>query len=106
MKTTAVSIRIDPDVKSATETILDMLGITLSEAVTMMAKQIIWRRALPFPVALPDTLEIYNQDTLDSFEEARAICEGRIQTKSYRSFKELVDEINAEIAAEVKNADA
>ena len=38
----------------------------------------------------------YNNETLAAMQEARDIASGKIQTKSYSSFQEMIDEINAE----------
>ncbi|MEG6566368.1 type II toxin-antitoxin system RelB/DinJ family antitoxin [Thermoanaerobacterium saccharolyticum] len=46
--------RIEPEVKEQAEAILNALGITASNAITMFYKQIILRKGLPFEVKLPD----------------------------------------------------
>lgn len=52
-KTSNLYARIEPDVKSQAETILEQLGISASNAITMFYKQIIMHRGLPFEVKLP-----------------------------------------------------
>ena len=42
------------------------------------------------------TLPQYNKETIAAMQEARDIASGKIQTKSYSSFQEMIDEINAE----------
>ncbi|MCR4437212.1 MAG: type II toxin-antitoxin system RelB/DinJ family antitoxin [Eubacteriales bacterium] len=46
--------RIEPEVKEQAEAILNALGISASNAITMFYKQIILRNGLPFEVKLPD----------------------------------------------------
>lgn len=46
--------RIEPEVKEQAEAILNALGISASNAITMFYKQIILRKGLPFEVKLPD----------------------------------------------------
>jgi hypothetical protein len=45
----------------------------------------------------------YNAETLAAMQEAEDIALGKIQAKSYSSHKELVAEIEAEIASEGNN---
>lgn len=46
--------RIEPDVKEQAETILNALGISASNAITMFYKQVILKKGLPFEVRLPE----------------------------------------------------
>lgn len=46
--------RIEPEVKEQAEMILNALGISASNAITMFYKQIILNNGLPFEVNLPD----------------------------------------------------
>lgn len=45
--------RIEPDVKEQAEGILEALGISASNAITMFYKQIILQRGMPFDLKLP-----------------------------------------------------
>ncbi len=50
-----VHVRVNNELKTDVEVILDELGLTTSQAVRLLFKQIkIWRR-LPFPIDLPGT---------------------------------------------------
>lgn len=53
-KTANLYARIEPDVKEQAETILNALGIPVSNAITMFYKQIILKNGLPFEVKLPE----------------------------------------------------
>jgi DNA-damage-inducible protein J len=53
-KSAYVSVRIRPEVKTETEKILQSLGVTPTEAITMFYTQINMRRGLPFPVEIPN----------------------------------------------------
>ena len=46
--------RIEPEVKEQAEAILNALGISASNAITMFYKQVILQRGLPFEVKLPE----------------------------------------------------
>jgi len=54
-KTSAISVRIDPELKQNVEQILQELGLTASQAVTLFYKQIELQKGLPFSVSLPET---------------------------------------------------
>jgi DNA-damage-inducible protein J len=53
-KSAYISVRIRPEVKTETEKILQSLGVTPTEAITMFYSQINLRRGLPFPVEIPN----------------------------------------------------
>ena len=55
-KSAYVSVRIRPEVKTETEKILQSLGVTPTEAITMFYTQINMRRGLPFPVEIPNEI--------------------------------------------------
>ena len=52
-KTANLYARIEPEVKDQAESILEALGIPVSNAINMFYKQIILRRGIPFEVKLP-----------------------------------------------------
>lgn len=55
--------RIEPEVKEQAEEILNALGISASNAITMFYKQIILQKGLPFEVKLPEHLLDVNRMT-------------------------------------------
>lgn len=52
-KTANLYARIEPEVKEQAESILNSLGIPVSNAINMFYKQIILQRGIPFDVKLP-----------------------------------------------------
>ena len=66
MKTTVLHARIDPEVKSGAETILRKLGLNSTDAIRLFYSQILLRRGLPFPVAIP------NARTRKAIKDSRA----------------------------------
>ncbi len=52
-KTANLYARIEPEVKDQAESILEALGVPVSNAISMFYKQIILQRGLPFEVKLP-----------------------------------------------------
>ena len=78
MKTTVLHARIDPEVKAGAETILRKLGLNSTDAIRLFYSQILLRRGLPFPVAIPnartrkaikDSLAGKNLQSFDSVED-------------------------------------
>jgi DNA-damage-inducible protein J len=55
-KTATIRARIEPDLKSEVEDILSQLGLTASEAILLLYRQIRLRRGLPFEIAIPNKL--------------------------------------------------
>ena len=53
-KTANLYARIEPEVKDQAESILEALGIPVSNAINMFYKQIILQRGIPFEVKLPN----------------------------------------------------
>jgi DNA-damage-inducible protein J len=53
-KTAIVRARIKPEIKEHAESILDRLGVSTTQAITMFYKQVIFRKGLPFSVAIPN----------------------------------------------------
>jgi DNA-damage-inducible protein J len=56
MKTSTVRARIEPALKKEVETILATLGLTASETVQLLYRQIKLRKGLPFAVEIPNEL--------------------------------------------------
>lgn len=58
-KTANLYARIEPEVKKEAESILEKLGIPVSNAINIFYKQIILQRGMPFDIKLPkDTSKI------------------------------------------------
>jgi DNA-damage-inducible protein J len=55
-KTATIRARMEPTLKSEVEDILDRLGLSASEAIQLLYRQIKLRRGLPFDLQLPNEL--------------------------------------------------
>lgn len=62
-KETMVRARVEPRLKKGAERILNKLGLSTSQAITLFLKQVELRRGLPFPVELP------NEHTVTTFSD-------------------------------------
>ena len=78
-KTAVVSARIAPEVKRTTEKILNELGLTTTEAITIFFQQINLRQGIPFLIEIP------NVETMRAIREADA----EIGTTRVHSIDEL-----------------
>ena len=73
-KTAMVRARIEPHLKLQAERVLDRLGLTPTQAITIFYRQVELRDGLPFDVVIP------NATTLDTFRNTDAgrdlvVCE-------------------------------
>lgn len=53
---TTIQARVDVDTKKQAKRILDALDISMSEAITMFLRQIIFHRGIPFELKIPNEL--------------------------------------------------
>jgi DNA-damage-inducible protein J len=65
-KSAMIRARVEPGLKHDAETVLEKLGMTPTEAITLFYKQVKLHRGLPFPVRIP------NKETRRAIREARA----------------------------------
>ncbi len=82
-KTETVRARVEPELKHDVEMVLSKLGLTTSDAITLLMKQITLTGGLPFPVRIP------NRETRGAIAEARS---GK-NRKVYATFKEMADDV-------------
>ena len=54
-RTANIYTRVDPDTKEQAETILNQLGIPMSNAIGMFLKQIVIQKGIPFEMKLPSS---------------------------------------------------
>ena len=69
-KTATIRTRIEPDLKTEVEDILAQLGLTASETVHLLYRQIKLQRGLPFDVRMPNPLTVR---TLSSSKTGRNV---------------------------------
>jgi len=53
-KSEMIRARVEPALKHDAEAVLDKLGMTPTEAITLFYKQVTLYRGLPFPVRIPN----------------------------------------------------
>lgn len=84
MSTTATNIRIDSALKAEVTPLLEGLGLSLSQAITLFLRQSVLHKGLPFKVEYPE----YPKKLLEAIEEAKALEKSR-KTKRYTDMGEM-----------------
>ena len=69
-KSATVRARIEPHLKREAEGMLDKLGLSATQAITLFYRQIILRKGLPFNVVIPNAT---TQRTLESTDAGKDI---------------------------------
>jgi len=84
MKTEFIRARIEPELKTEVHHIFTELGVTPTQVITMLYKQVKHLHRIPIELALP------NAETRQAIEEARK----GIGVKEYKSVKAFSRKIN------------
>ena len=87
--TSPTQIRIDENTKQQAVTLLEGLGLNLSDAVNMFLKQVILQNGIPFEVKYPE----FKPEVIAAMEEAKALSRNP-NTKKYASFSEAIEELD------------
>ena len=66
---TMVHVRVDAETKSKAQSILNKLGMTLSEAIVLYLKQIAFHSGIPFEVKIPNELTMRTIEKSERGEE-------------------------------------
>jgi DNA-damage-inducible protein J len=86
-KSSAMTVRIDPEIKSQADAVLQYLGMTTSEAVTIFLRQVVLNNGIPFPVKAP----AYNAETIAALREAEDIAKNR--SHRFNTAQEMFEEL-------------
>ncbi|MFI3228489.1 MAG: type II toxin-antitoxin system RelB/DinJ family antitoxin [Clostridia bacterium] len=89
-KTANINVRIEPEVKANAEALFSNFGITVTDAINMFLHQSLMVGGLPFELKQPR----YNATTEMAMQETRDIQSGKIQAKSYSSFREVLGDLD------------
>jgi DNA-damage-inducible protein J len=77
-KSEMIRARVEPRLKHDAEAVLDKLGMTPTEAITLFYKQVTLYRGLPFPVRIPNAAtrkalhEARSRKNIENFESVEA----------------------------------
>ena len=83
MTGTAMTVRIDPDIKNKAAEYLKQMGLTTSEATRLFLHSVVLHKGLPFELRIP------NEETATAIKETK---EGKNVIK-HTSEKELFDDL-------------
>lgn len=83
-KTEQIRVRLEPEVKQQANVILDELGLSVSDAVSLFMRQIIHHRGLPFSLNIP------NAETIAAIEELER---GEGITMTYDEWKKSIEDL-------------
>ena len=71
-KTAQIRARVDPDLKTQAEGILQMVGMTPTEAIRLFYRQVVMMKGLPFEVRIPNATTLAAMDRTDRGEDLRS----------------------------------
>ena len=87
---TTVSVRMDDNLKRDFDSICNELGLSMTTAITMLAKKMTREKRLPVEVSLDQFYSASNMAALnDSIEEMR---QGKTVTKTLEELEAMADE--------------
>lgn len=89
MSNTNITMRIDSELKQQLQTLLSNLGLDMTTFFTMSAKQAVREQAIPFMV----TMDVPNAETRQAMRDT---LEGKGLSRGYSSFKEMMEDIDAD----------
>lgn len=89
MAQTSINVRMDEDLKIEFETLCKDLGLTMSSAINVFAKQMVRSKAMPFPVSM----NIPNAETIEAINEIEALIKDPTEHKGYTSVEELFEDL-------------
>ena len=84
MSTIAKNFRIDSELSNQANKLLEGLGLSMSQAISMFLRQVVLQQGLPFEVKYPKR----TGELLDAIEEAKRL-EADPKTKRYTDMNEM-----------------
>lgn len=84
MSTIAKNFRIDSELNNQANALLEGLGLSMSQAISLFLRQVVLQRGLPFEVKYPDR----SCELLEAVEEAKRL-EADPKTKRYTDMDEM-----------------
>lgn len=92
MATTNITIRMDEELKKQAEELFSELGLNMTTAFTVFAKQAVREQKIPFMLSKRTP----NQETLEAIKEIEEMKKDK-NKKTYHNFAELLEEVKNEI---------
>jgi DNA-damage-inducible protein J len=87
---TTVSDRMDDDLKQDFDDVCNELGLTMTTAITMLAKKMTREHRIPFEVSVDP---FYSQSNMTALNESiEQMHQGKTVTKTLEELEDMVDE--------------
>jgi DNA-damage-inducible protein J len=83
VKSATIQARIDSKTKEKAQSVLDELGLSMSEAVVLFLKQVVFHKGIPFELKVPTKL------TAETLKKAEAGKDVRVFSDVDELFEEL-----------------
>lgn len=83
-KTGYINARVEPKLKKSAEAVLDKIGLSTTDAVTMFLKQVVAQKGLPFSAKVP------NRETIKALRDAEAGRTERFAGSPEQLFKQIL----------------
>lgn len=93
MKDATVSARVEYDIKTEAEGILEKLGIPVSVVINSLYRQIIYRNGIPFSLTLPTEPETLDMMTMEELNKKLQHSYDQSLTGAGRDFNSVFDEL-------------
>ena len=93
MENANVSVQVDASIKKEAEAILQTLGVPVSVAINTLYRQIILRRGLPFPVAMPQRPKAADEMSPEELKEKIMKSYKNALDGNARPFEEVFEEL-------------
>ncbi len=97
MSMTNLNIRLDADLKTRVEAILNEMGMNFTTAVNVYFRQILRTGEIPFKIKA----DTPNEETLEAIREVEQMQKNPSGYRTYSSFNEILSEALKEIESDV-----
>ncbi|MBR1676247.1 MAG: type II toxin-antitoxin system RelB/DinJ family antitoxin [Clostridia bacterium] len=84
-----VTIRMDSDLKKQADELFSELGMSMTTAITLFAKQAVREQKIPFEIGL----NVPNKETIEALNEFKAMISDKENYTRYDSFDDLLKEV-------------
>ena len=86
-QSTTLQVRINPELRASAEAVLEELGMSTSQAVSIFLKQIVLTGSIPFRIGLP----VPNAKTQEAIAEIEAMVAGRLPAHGQTADEQFTD---------------
>ncbi len=90
MAQTTISVRMDDALKQQFDAVCEELGLSMSTAITMLAKKMAREKRLPFEVSIDPFFSRSNMEALQ--KSIRQFDEGKVVTKTMEELERMANE--------------